>query len=47
MWSFTADVEAYARAAEPFLPADPVSNAVYRSIGYRPVADYAQVTFAS
>jgi hypothetical protein len=25
--------------------ANPTSNAVYRSIGYRPVSDYAQVTF--
>ncbi|MFG1945531.1 GNAT family N-acetyltransferase [Nonomuraea sp. NPDC048826] len=28
MWTFTRDVEAYAKAAEPFLMADPVRNTV-------------------
>ncbi|MEV0593769.1 GNAT family N-acetyltransferase [Nonomuraea cavernae] len=32
MWSFTADVEAYARAAEPFLLSDPVSNTVLLTV---------------
>ena len=27
--------------------ANPTSNSIYQAIGYRPVADYADVTFAA